>query len=113
MGSEAVKEPSDVVTLETRGYDWASDQRPMDTLEQRLVLTGYGPTPSTAVVTLKRFNRAQRLRRSARGAGVAWVAALGSVFNDGVAWLGSLSPVELVALAAVVFVGLLVLRRAF
>jgi len=52
----------------------------METLERRLALTGYGPTPSTALVTLTRFDRAERLRRAAKGAGAAWAAALGSVF---------------------------------
>jgi len=52
----------------------------METLELRLALTGYGRTPSTAVVTLQRFSRPERLRRAAKGAGAAWGAALASVF---------------------------------
>lgn len=52
----------------------------METLERRLALTGYGPTPSTALVTLTRFDRAERLRRAAKGAGAAGAAALASVF---------------------------------
>ena len=52
----------------------------MDTLERRFVLTGYGPEPSSARVTLHRFDRAERLRRAAKGAGAAWGAALASVF---------------------------------
>jgi len=52
----------------------------MEILEQHVALVGYSPTPSAATVTLHRFDRAERLRRAAKGAGIAWAAALGSVF---------------------------------
>ncbi len=40
-------------------------------------------------------------------------ANIGNAFDAAVGWLGSLTPIELVALAAVVLVGLVILRRAF
>jgi len=47
------------------------------------------------------------------GGGGDLFAPIGNAFDNGVAWIGSLSTIELVALAAVVFVGLLILRRVF
>lgn len=38
-------------------------------------------------------------------------ANIGSFVNDGVAWLGSLSPVELIVLVVAVIVGLVLVRR--
>jgi|tagenome__1003787_1003787.scaffolds.fasta_scaffold19919874_2 hypothetical protein len=40
-------------------------------------------------------------------------ANIGHAVDQGVAFVGSLSPIELVALIAVVFIGLMILRRAF
>lgn len=48
--------------------------------ERRYVLTGYGDTPTTAVVRVVVFNRAARVRRAAGALALAWAAALGSAF---------------------------------
>ena len=40
-------------------------------------------------------------------------ATIGNMVNDAVNTISTLSPIELVALVAVVFLGLIILRRAF
>jgi hypothetical protein len=40
-------------------------------------------------------------------------ANISNAFDGAVGWLGSLAPIELAAVIAVVFTGLVVLRRAF
>jgi hypothetical protein len=43
-------------------------------------LTGYSATPSTATVTIRSFDRPERVRRAFKGLATFWAAALGSVF---------------------------------
>jgi hypothetical protein len=43
-------------------------------------LTGYSPTPGTATVTVRRFDKRERVRRALKGLATFWGAALGSVF---------------------------------
>jgi len=45
--------------------------------------------------------------------GVDVGASVGSLANDAVSAISSLSPIELVALLAIVFLGLIILRPAF
>jgi hypothetical protein len=45
--------------------------------------------------------------------GVDLGASVGKVFNDTVHTLSTLSPIELLAVVAVVFIGLMILRRVF
>lgn len=43
-------------------------------------LTGYGPIPGTASVTIRSFDKPERVRRALKGLATFWGAALGSVF---------------------------------
>jgi|SRR5689334_7836312 hypothetical protein len=43
-------------------------------------LTGYSPTPAQAKVTIRSFDRRERVRRALKGLATFWGAALGSVF---------------------------------
>jgi hypothetical protein len=43
-------------------------------------LTGYNPSPATATVTVRSFEKKERIRRALKGLGTFWAAALGSVF---------------------------------
>ena len=43
-------------------------------------LTGYSPTPSTATVTIRSFDKPERIRRALKGLATFWGAAIGSVF---------------------------------
>jgi hypothetical protein len=43
-------------------------------------LKGYSPTPSTATVTIRSFDRRERVRRAFKGLATFWAVALGSVF---------------------------------
>jgi len=43
-------------------------------------LTGYSPTPSTATVTIRSFEKPERIRRALKGLATFWGAAIGSVF---------------------------------
>ena len=44
------------------------------------VVTGYSGEATTATVTIRSFDKGERMRRALKGIGTAWVAALGSVF---------------------------------
>ena len=46
----------------------------------RYQLTGYSPTPATATVTIRSFDKRERVRRALKGLGTFWAAAVGSVF---------------------------------
>jgi len=43
-------------------------------------LTGYSATPSTATVTIRSFDKPERIRRALKGLATFWGAAIGSVF---------------------------------
>lgn len=43
-------------------------------------LTGYSPTPAEASVTIRSFDRRERVQRALKGLATFWGAALGSVF---------------------------------
>jgi hypothetical protein len=43
-------------------------------------LTGYGPAPTTATVTIRSFDKPERVRRALKGLATFWGAAIGSVF---------------------------------
>jgi hypothetical protein len=43
-------------------------------------LTGYSPTPATATVTIRSFDKRERVRRAIKGLATFWGAAVGSVF---------------------------------
>jgi len=47
---------------------------------QTYQLTGYSQTPTTATVTIRSFDKPERMRRALKGLGTFWAAALGSVF---------------------------------
>ena len=43
-------------------------------------VTGYSDTPATATVTVRSFDKPERVRRAIKGLATFWAAALGSVF---------------------------------
>ncbi|HWC75079.1 MAG TPA: hypothetical protein VG454_14180 [Gemmatimonadales bacterium] len=43
-------------------------------------LKGYSPTPTTATVTVRSFDKRERVRRAIKGLATFWGAALGSIF---------------------------------
>ncbi len=43
-------------------------------------LSGYSPTPTTATVTIRSFDKPERIRRAFKGLATFWGAAIGSVF---------------------------------
>jgi hypothetical protein len=43
-------------------------------------LKGYSPTPTAATVTVRSFEKPERVRRALKGLATFWGAALGSVF---------------------------------
>jgi len=43
-------------------------------------LSGYSPSPTTATVTIRLFEKSERVRRALKGLATFWGAALGSVF---------------------------------
>jgi hypothetical protein len=43
-------------------------------------LSGYSPTPTSATVTIRSFDKQERVRRALKGLAMFWSAALGSVF---------------------------------
>lgn len=43
-------------------------------------LTGYSPAPATATVTIRSFDKRERVQRAIKGLATFWGAALGSVF---------------------------------
>lgn len=43
-------------------------------------LTGYSPSPTTATVQVRSFDRPERVRRAIKGLATFWGAAIGSVF---------------------------------
>ncbi len=43
-------------------------------------LSGYSPSPTTATVTIRLFEKPERVRRALKGLAPFWGAALGSVF---------------------------------
>ncbi|MFN2570111.1 MAG: hypothetical protein ABR537_00670 [Gemmatimonadales bacterium] len=47
---------------------------------QTYQLTGYSPTPTTATVTTRCFDRRERVRRAAKGLATFWAVAIGSIF---------------------------------
>ena len=50
------------------------------TKTEQFQLTGYGPTPTTATVTIRSFDKRERVRRALKGLATFWGAAIGSVF---------------------------------
>lgn len=47
---------------------------------QTYQLIGYSPTPTAATVTIRSFDKPERMRRALKGLATFWAAALGSVF---------------------------------
>jgi len=43
-------------------------------------LTGYSPTPTTATVTTRSFDKPERMKRALKGLGTFWGVALAAVF---------------------------------
>jgi hypothetical protein len=43
-------------------------------------LQGYNPTPTAATVTVRLFDKPERVRRALKGLATFWAAAIGSIF---------------------------------
>lgn len=43
-------------------------------------LSGYSPSPTTATVTIRLFEKSERMRRALKGLATFWGAAIGSIF---------------------------------